>query len=89
MSRRATTTLGLSPPRAGFLGYLQDRTARRLRQLGFDETLFGIQIVVARFIDHANSPMPSGLYVRNSYVNLASLERYLVARIVETDYETP
>jgi hypothetical protein len=71
-----------------FLGYLQDRTASSQWQLGFDETILGIQIIVARFIDHTHPAVPSSLYVRNSYVNLSSLERNLVARVVETDHET-
>jgi hypothetical protein len=45
-----------------------------LRKLGFDKALLGIQVVVAGFIDHSNSSVPSSLSVRESDVDFSALE---------------
>jgi hypothetical protein len=66
---------------------LHDRSPRGLRQFSFDETFLGIQVVVTRFVNHANSPVARGFRIRNRHVDLAALQRHFVPRVVEADHK--
>ncbi len=57
----------------------------RLRKLGFDEHLFGIQIVFTGLIDDPKLTELPRLGIRNGNVDLSALQRDFVARVVQAN----
>jgi len=67
----------------------ENGSAQRPREGNWDKESFRIKVVFARLVDDAQLPVTGSLPIRQDLVDLAPLQRDLVALVSQTEYQLP